>query len=180
MTIAVAWKKNRFKLRFQAFGLWDIGNVPEDSPSSPYFFRCSVLFQLILKHCRLVDNCLTFIYFILLLKIETARIDSLCGIHAHADKLKMVTRIENLNISTGRKILYGVMVTRIEILNISTGPENTLWRTNSQPLALRMAKNAHTSTTTSHVLAWNLKNLNFFSFYHKKITKNSEKYLPGL
>ena len=57
----------------------------------------------------------------LLLKIETARIDSLLGgILVHADKL-MVTRNENLNISTGRKILYGMMVTRIENLNISRG-----------------------------------------------------------
>ena len=63
---------------------------------------------------------------LLLLKIETARIDSLLGgILAHANKL-MVTRIENLNISTGRKILYGVMMTGIENLNISTGQENTL------------------------------------------------------
>jgi hypothetical protein len=40
-----------------------------------------------------------------------------------------------------------VIVTRIELLNISTGWENTLWRTKSQPLAMRMAENALTTTS---------------------------------
>jgi hypothetical protein len=66
-------------------------------------------------------------------------------IHAQANKL-MVTRIEKLNISTGRKKLYGVMVTCFEILNISTDRKILLWWTNSQPIALRMVNYVLTSS----------------------------------